>query len=120
MAKHNDIGQQGEEMARDYLTKKGYKILHNNFRSSNSEVDIVAEWENQLIFVEVKTRSSVSFGQPEIFVSQEKKRHMKKVARGYIHYINFNGEVRFDIISVVLEPQKEVQITHFEDAFFLR
>lgn len=120
MAKHNDIGQQGEEMAKSFLLEKGYKILDSNFRSSNSEIDIVARWENKLIFVEVKTRTSASFGQPEIFVSQDKRKHMKKVARSYINYINFIGEVRFDIISILLERNKVPEIKHFEDAFFLR
>ena len=119
MAEHNVTGQKGEELAKEFLANKGYQILKCNFRTSNSEVDIIAKKDQLIIFVEVKVRGNISFGQPEMFVNKEKRRHMKKVARAFIDMVKHQGEVRFDIISIVNCPFGCTEITHFEDAFFI-
>lgn len=119
MAEHNETGQKGEDLAKEYLAKKGYQILKCNFRTSNSEVDIIAKKGTEIIFVEVKVRGTISFGQPEMFVNKEKRRHMKKVARAYIDMVKHTGPARFDIISIVNGPFGFSEITHFEDAFFI-
>lgn len=119
MAEHNETGQKGEDLAKEYLAKKGYQILKCNFRTSNSEVDIIAKKDTEIIFVEVKVRGTISFGQPEMFVNKEKRRHMKKVARAYIDMVKHTGPARFDIISIVNGPFGFSEITHFEDAFFI-
>jgi putative endonuclease len=119
MAEHNVTGQKGEELAREYLANKGYQILKCNFRTSNSEVDIIAKKDQVIIFVEVKVRGSILFGRPEMFVNKEKRRHMKKVARAFIEMVKHSGEARFDIISIVNAPFGFTEITHFEDAFFI-
>ncbi len=120
MAEHNDFGVKGESLAKDYLQRKGYKILKTNFRIGNAEVDIIAEEKKQIVFVEVKTRHQSRFGNPEIAVNREKRNNMKRVARAYISINNVQGQVRFDIISIVKKQNKETEITHFEDAFFLK
>jgi len=120
MAEHNDFGKRGEDLAQEYLREKGYVILETNYRVSNAEVDIVAKYNKIIVFVEVKTRRQTIYGNPEIAVNREKRKNMKRVARGYINLHRHKGEVRFDIISIVLSMSGQSQITHFEDAFFLR
>lgn len=119
MAEHNVTGKKGEEIAKDYLANKGYQILKCNFRTSNSEVDIIAKKEERIVFVEVKVRGSILYGTPEMFVNKEKRRHMKKVARAYIEMVKHKGQARFDIISIINGPFGFTEITHFEDAFFI-
>lgn len=120
MAEHNDFGMRGENLAQEYLREKGYVILETNYRVSNAEVDIVAKYNKIIVFVEVKTRRQTIYGNPEIAVNREKRKNMKRVARGYINIHRHKGEVRFDIISIVLSMSGQAQITHFEDAFFLK
>ena len=119
MAEHNVTGQKGEDLAKEFLANKGYQILKCNFRTSNSEVDIIAKKDEVIVFVEVKVRGSILFGQPEMFVNKEKRKHMKKVARAFIDMVKHQGEARFDIISIVNGPSNYTEIKHFEDAFFI-
>ena len=74
MAEHNNIGKKGEDLACAFLEKKGFKILHKNWHSSNYEVDIIASNNDFLVFVEVKTRTGTYMGQPEIFVTKQKQK----------------------------------------------
>lgn len=120
MAEHNDFGLRGESLAKEYLLKKGYSILEVNYRVSNAEVDIIAKLNKLVVFVEVKARRRSNYGNPEIAVNREKRNNMKRVARSYIGLHRIKGEVRFDIISIIMDQNSEVEITHFEDAFFLR
>lgn len=120
MAEHIDFGKKGEEMAKNYLQRKGYKILKTNYRIGNAEVDIIAEHSKQVIFVEVKTRKQSQYGNPEISVNRDKRKNMKRVARAYIEYNKIQGEVRFDIITIVFATKSEYELSHFEDAFFLK
>ena len=120
MAEHNDFGMRGENLAQEYLREKGYIILETNYRVSNAEVDIVAKYNKIIVFVEVKTRRQTIYGNPEIAVNREKRNNMKRVARSYIGLHRIKGEVRFDIVSIIIDKNSEVEITHFEDAFFLK
>jgi putative endonuclease len=120
MAEHIDLGKRGEQIAKEYLQKKGYKILKSNYRVGNAEVDLIAEYKRQTIFIEVKTRMQSKFGTPELAVTEEKRRNMKKVARGYIQHNKLQGEVRFDIISITFSNKNDYELMHFDDAFFLR
>jgi putative endonuclease len=120
MAAHIEFGNKGEQMAQSFLIKKGYKILKTNYRVGNAEVDIIAEQATQVIFVEVKTRKGINYGNPENFVTHEKRRNMKKVARAFIERNKVQGQARFDIISIVMEAENLKEIKHFEDAFFLK
>ena len=110
------IGDYGENIAKLFLEEKGYTILEVNFRYKRGEIDIIAETEDSLIFIEVKFRSSSAYGFPEEVVTETKINLIQKVAEHYIEKNNWNKNIRFDIISIV-ERNNKRQIEHFEDAF---
>ncbi len=116
MAEHNLTGTKGEEMAADYLKKKGYTVLETNWHFKNLEADIIATIGPTLVVVEVKTRSSNYFGEPETFVNKQKQKNLIKTAHEYIIRNNLDLDVRFDIVSVVL-GNNQMRINHIEDAF---
>jgi len=116
MARHNDTGQQGEQIAAKHLTEKGYQILEQNWRHKRAEVDLICKLGDKLVFVEVKTLTSNAFGYPENSVGAKKERMLSEAADEYVHQTNHQQEVRFDIVAITLQPQ--VAIEHFEDAFF--
>lgn len=116
MAKHNVTGTKGEKIAADFLEQKGFNIRQKNYRYKRAEIDLIAQKENLLIFVEVKTRAAINFGLPEDFVDAKKRELIIDAADQYIFEYNWQGEIRFDIISVMVQPQPD--ITHFEDAFY--
>ncbi len=115
MAQHNDTGNIGEEMAALFLIKKGYMILSRNFRYKKSEVDIIAQKENTIAFVEVKTRTNAFFQEPELSVTRSKQKQITKGANYYIQENEIDLDVRFDIIAITLFGNK---INHIEDAFY--
>ncbi len=118
MASHNELGKIGEEIAAQYLLKSGYKILHRNFYFDKAEIDIIAQKEEDtVVIVEVKTRNSSFFGDPQDFVTKNKIKLLVKAANEYIVSNDLNVEVRFDIIAV-LKNQKEEKLEHFENAFY--
>ncbi|MEM1326568.1 MAG: YraN family protein [Bacteroidota bacterium] len=118
MATKKEIGNQGEQLAADYLSAKGYRVLERNWRFSRAEVDIIAMDGEILVFVEVKTRSSTYFGEPEAFVSETQERLLLDAANVYMEQIGHDWEIRFDIIGIVLLNIGHPDIRHFEDAFF--
>ena len=109
-------GLAGEDMATSLLLQKGYRILERNWRCGHLEVDIIAENDDYLVIVEVKTRKSTTFGTPEIFVDIQKQRHLKRAAMCYAKFKNVTKEIRFDIISVINSPELQ-EVTHIENAF---
>lgn len=111
------FGKLGENKAAAFLTEKGYEILARNHRYKKSEVDIICQKEGLLVFVEVKTRSSRTFGEPESFVSHAQQKAIIRAAEEYMHEINWAGDVRFDIIAILSQGGKE-ELTHLEDAFY--
>ena len=117
-AKHIEIGKNGEQLAKKYLEEQGYIILEMNWRFKRSEIDIIAKDNETLVFIEVKTRSSALFSQPEDFVSQKKEELMAVGASAFMEQTNHEWEIRFDIITVLLKPNKAPQIQHLIDAFF--
>lgn len=117
MAEHNDLGNQGEELAVDFLQKKGYEILETNWTFQKAEIDIIAQKGTILAVVEVKTRSSIDFGLPQDFVKSKKIQLLVKAVNEYIIVNDLDVEVRFDIIAICKE-EKEFKIEHLEDAFF--
>ena len=116
MAKHNDLGKLGEDLAIKYLTTKGFVIRDKNWRFQKAEVDIIAQKENLLIAVEVKTRTSVDFGMPQDFVNPKKIKLLVKAMDEYIISNDLDVEFRFDIIGIVPKGL-EYEIEHLEDAF---
>jgi len=93
------FGQKGEDKAVRYLTKKGYKVLTRNYRCKYGEIDIIAEDNGTLVFIEVKARTSDIFGQGFEAVTKPKQQKLAKTA---MHYMSENGEMpaRFDVISI--------------------
>lgn len=116
MAEHNDFGKLGEELAVDYLTGKGYEILERNWRNIHKEVDIIAKDGSFLVIVEVKTRQTDAYGDPDTAVTKRKQRMLIAAANAYIARKKLDIETRFDIISIVFNDGEPV-IEHIEDAF---
>ena len=116
MAEHNELGKKGEQLAIDYLIKKGYKILHKNWRYLKAEVDIIVQKENTLIAVEVKTRTSDYFGDPQDFITKKKIQLLVMAMNEYVISKDLDIEVRFDIIAI-LQNKNKTTIDHIEDAF---
>jgi putative endonuclease len=107
-------GSNGENLAAEFLKGKGFQIIARNYRFRHAEIDLIVQREDWLVFVEVKTRSSNSFGEPEDFVDSFKARKIYEAAEEYIFSNDWQGHVRFDIVSV--KVGREVNIDHFEDA----
>ncbi|WP_449439991.1 YraN family protein [Pedobacter steynii] len=118
MASHNDLGKRGEDIAKEYLENLGYHILKMNWRYGRAEVDVIANQDGTIIFVEVKTRSSTDYGEPEDFVSSKKEKQLEYASSAYIEMNNHEGEIRFDIIAIVFENKHLYKINHIEDAFW--
>ncbi|UMB52872.1 YraN family protein [Lutibacter sp. A64] len=116
MATHNELGKKGEELAAEYLLKNGYQILEKNWFYKKAEVDIIALKGETLAVIEVKTRSSDYFGNPQDFVNQKKIRLLVEAINQYITTKDLDVEVRFDIIAI-LKNQYTFKIEHLEDAF---
>ncbi|MBD0831416.1 YraN family protein [Aestuariibaculum sediminum] len=117
MAQHNDLGKKGEQLAVDYLINNGYSILERNYRFDKAEIDIIAQHSNVLAVIEVKTRSSTGFGNPEDFVKPKQIKNLVKAVDAYINTFNINLEVRFDIIAIT-KMNKTFNIEHLKDAFY--
>lgn len=117
MAEHNDLGKFGEELAVDFLKKSGYEILETNWTFDKAEIDIIAQKENILSVVEVKTRSSLDFGLPQEFVRPKKIQLLVKAVNEYVIQNDLDVEVRFDIVAIHKENMDFV-IEHIEEAFY--
>lgn len=117
MATHNETGTKGEQIATNYLEKKGYTVLETNWRFKNLEADIIASINKTLVIAEVKTRKSNYFGEPETFVNKQKQKNLIMAANEYVVRNQMDTEVRFDIISIIIND-KEMNINHIEDAFY--
>ena len=116
MAGHNDFGKQGEELATQYLINKGYEILERNWRNKHKEIDIIARDGQYLVIVEVKTRQTDEYGDPDIAVTKQKQKCLISAANSYILRNHLDVETRFDIISIIFRDGEPV-IEHIEDAF---
>ena len=116
MALHNDLGKLGELVAARHLIMQGYSILDRDYRVGHRDIDIVASKDGTVVFVEVKTRRSDSFGEPEESVTDEKIRNIISAANAYVQRSDVRGLVRFDVISVV-GTEEPFRIKHFEGAF---
>lgn len=117
MADHNLLGQEGERQAMLYLMHKGYTLHDHNWRSGHLEIDIVAEWHGEIVFVEVKTRSNETFASAAEAVTMHKKRNLIAAARAYLAYHHLTDQpYSYDIITVV-GTAPPFQITHLRHAY---
>ena len=117
MAEHNDLGKLGEELAVEFLRKEGYEILETNWTFQKAEIDIIAQKENTLAVVEVKTRSSLEFGLPQDFVKPKKIQLLVKAVDAFVTQNDLDLDVRFDIIAIH-KNDKSFVIEHLTDAFY--
>ena len=116
MATHNELGIKGEALAVEFLQKNNYNILERNWRFKKAEVDIIAQKNDVLAVIEVKTRSSNYFGNPQDFVNQKKIQLLVEAINEYVTSKELDVEVRFDIIAI-LKNKTNFEIEHLEDAF---
>jgi putative endonuclease len=117
MAQHNELGKKGEQLAVDFLLKNRYKIVAQNYRFDKAEVDIIARKGDILAIIEVKTRSTVDFGNPQDFVKPKQIKNLVKAIDEYILANELDVEVRFDIIAIV-KTGNQFDIEHLENAFY--
>ncbi len=116
MATHNETGKKGEQLAKEFLEANNYVILETNYRYKKAEIDIIALKNNILAIIEVKTRTSIDFGEPESFVNNKKIKLILETTNAYIDSKDIDYEVSLDIISVVIGKTNE--INHIENAYY--
>ena len=116
MADHNELGKEGEDLAVAHLLKNGYKIVARNFRYQKAEVDIIARKKDVLAVIEVKTRSTPDFGDPQNFLKQKQINSLVKAIDFFVNEHDLEVNVRFDIIAII-KNKADTKIEHLKDAF---
>ncbi|MCK9423320.1 MAG: YraN family protein [Bacteroidales bacterium] len=114
---HIKLGKIGEEIAVGHLLAKGYRILDRNWRWGHHEIDIIAQDQNVIVIVEVKTRRSNHVAEPETAVTRKKQKILVYAANAYTRYHQLYGDVRFDIVAILLNPG-QIMVNHITDAFY--
>ena len=120
----HQLGQEGEQLAADYLVKKGYRIIERNYRFHRNEIDIIARHGRTLCFVEVKTRLSSAKGHPAEAVTLKKQHEIIKAARAYLALSRQGeGDCRFDVVAIRVQGLDGKRISsfaidHYPDAFW--
>ncbi len=110
------IGKKGESEAVKYLKNNGYEIIDRNFQKRYGEIDIVAQKNKELVFVEVRSKTGFEFGLPEETVGKEKKRRLMKNVKYYLKYNDFGLPYRIDVIGIVFNKNKEVErLKHYKN-----
>ena len=117
MTRQKELGNKGEELAQQHLLSLGYQILATNWRFHYYEIDIIARDGDELVIVEVKTRSGDSYEHPSEAVSNKKIRFLVNAAEAYIEQHNSDLDTRFDVISIIYFGQN-FELEHFKDAFY--
>jgi putative endonuclease len=117
MAESHDLGKRGEDAAVGHLRKSGYRILGRNWKSGKTEIDIIAENNEFIVFIEVKTRSEDFREDPKVSVNREKQRSIIFAADNYVKWNYIDKESRFDVITVIMKDNVP-QIDHIEGAFY--
>lgn len=112
-----ELGALGERLAYDYFHNNGYRIITRNFRSRGGEIDLIVETQQELVIVEVKTKYTAQIGEPWRAVTKRKQRQLIKMANEFVHKINSNKQVRFDVISIVHNSFR-TDIEHIPNAFY--
>lgn len=113
-----NLGKRGEDLAAVYLKKQGFQIISRNYRQKTGELDIIAKDKKTLVFIEVKTRSSLLFGQPFEAVTSTKQAQLRRIAQDYMTRKKINNQAaRFDVISILIEKDTEPQIDHLQNCF---
>ncbi|QEK13626.1 YraN family protein [Crassaminicella thermophila] len=111
-----NLGVLGEKIASEYLQKKHYRIIKSNFKCRFGEIDIIAYKNDTYIFVEVKTRSSLSFGRPIEAINTTKKNHLLKSGQYYIQISNLKDcNFRFDAIEIIISSPISPKVNHIKN-----
>jgi putative endonuclease len=117
MAESHNLGKKGEDVAADHLKGAGFKILFRNWKWGKHEIDIIAENNEFIVFVEVKTRTDDYQVHPVTAINKEKQKSIIYAADGYLQRYSIDKESRFDIITIIKKGE-DFQIDHIEDAFY--
>ena len=117
MALHLKTGTDGENLADEWLRKRGYEILHRNWRHRQYEIDIIATKNNKLHFVEVKCRNSDRYGNPEESVTKRKFKNLQRAADEFLFLNPGHKWIQYDILSIILNNEKEADYFLLEDVF---
>jgi putative endonuclease len=119
VSRKQKVGKKGESIAVRYLKKQGFKVIEQNYRSKVGEIDIIAREKHNLVFVEVKTRRSRSFGSPKWAVTPQKQKAISMAALYYLKMTNqTNAAARFDVVSILARGE-DTQIELVRNAFDL-
>ena len=117
--KKKDLGKKGEEIAKKYLIKSGYKIIERNFRTKYGEIDLICEKDNSIIFIEVRTKSNLDFVSPEESISSKKIDHIKNSS---LDYLSKNKkkykDIKFEFIGILISSENDYKINHIKDIIF--
>jgi putative endonuclease len=111
------LGTKGEELAVRFLQKKGYRIVKRNYKTPVGEIDIIARDGDTIVFIEVKTRTDISFGYPFEAVNNRKRQKLKNLALLYLKRQGKESPVRFDVLSIFCMDDGKKDIEHIKDAF---
>lgn len=114
------IGQEGEDIAAEYLVNNGFEMITRNYRFGHGEIDIIVKDKSNgyLVFVEVKTRQNLEFGEPEYAITKSKIKQLKKIAESYLYEKEIKEiECRFDVIAIIWNRETKPKITHYKNAF---
>jgi putative endonuclease len=117
MAQHNEIGKEAEQLAAGYLRKNGFTLLHQNWRYSRYEIDIIAVKNDLLRIIEVKALQTDKYGNPEEAVTKKKFKFLQNAADEFLHLHPQYRNVQFDILSIIMPPGKEATFFLIEDVF---
>lgn len=117
MTKRHLLGKRGEKLAKAYFLNQRFEIVCENYRYRRFEIDLIVKKGGLLVFVEVKTRTSIRFGYPEETLSVQQENRIRKAAEEYIFTSGWQGKIRFDIISIVVRKNRAV-LRHFVDALY--
>ncbi len=117
MAEHLALGKKGEDLAVEWLQEKSYHILHRNWRYSHAEVDIIAEKEGVLHFIEVKTRSTTKFGMPEESVDEKKLDNLMSAAEEYVFQFPEWERIQYDVLSIQIRGEN-IDYFFLDDVYF--
>ncbi len=115
-----ELGEKGEELAAELLTEKGFEILERNYRFGHGEIDIIAKDPNDgyTVFVEVKARQNLEYGEPEFAITKSKQRQIKKIAELYLYDKGITEiDCRFDVVAILFRGKIRPIVNHLENAF---
>lgn len=112
------LGKKAEKLAEKFLRRKGHRLRARNYSCKYGEIDLITQYKNTIVFVEVRSQSSAKWGMPWDNLSRDKKEKVKRTARNYLYkYRLSNKPFRFDFIQLIFDGESAPEIDHIEDAF---